>query len=209
MDIGEALRWVGSASVVSVSVFALLRCYLKTYVEPRVKSAAEAAGKLSAEKELEAHRGETAKLVESHKAELAAQADEVRAHFQKQLTDYAIYVQRRHDAVRDLYTAVVMSKALAYGFGDTHADEADHFQRLALRARDAVYALAGAYQLNVLYLPDAVYDQYMVVQSAFTEVLVMRENRHPSLSVRPALDRLEDCINILAAICRKELQSSA
>jgi hypothetical protein len=182
--------------------------YWKSYVEPRVKSAAEAAGKLSAEKELEAHRGETAKLVETHKADLAAQADAVKARFQKQLTDYAIYVQRRHDAVRQLYTAVVMAKAQAYGIGDLHPEEKDHMRRAALHARDAVHALAGAYQMTVLYLPDDVHEQFLSVQEAFVEVLKLREADSLSLEVRPALNVLSFKINVLASVCRAELKSS-
>lgn len=209
MGLSNILALLELPGVEAAIALGLLGLSWKAYIEPRIKSTAESAGKLSAEKELEAQRGATARLVETHKAELASQADAVKAHFQRQLTDYAIYVERRHDAVRSIYTTVVMSKGLAYGIGDAHSGESDHLRRLALRARDAVYALAGAYQLNVLYLPDAVHDQFVAVQSAFSDVLTMRENANRGLDVQPALDRMENSINLLASICRAELQSSA
>ena len=208
LSLADFVSWIGNTGTGLVIVLVAVRWYVMHSVEPRLKSEAEHAGKLGAEKELEAYRGETAKLVETHKADLAAQADAVKARFQKQLTDYAIYVQRRHDAVRQLYTAVVMAKAQAYGIGDLHAEEKDHMRRAVLHARDAVHTLAGAYQMTVLYLPDDVHEQFLSVQEAFVEVLKLREADSLSLEVRPALNVLSFKINVLASVCRAELKSS-
>lgn len=209
MLITRLAEFVESTGLTTGAVLAIVTAAWKLYFEPRVTAAAEAAGRLSAEKELESFRGETARALEDHKAALSLQADAVKTQFQKQITDYSIYVQRRHDAVRNLYTAVIMAKGLAYGKGTGHEEEQDHLRRLALQARDAVYAVAGAYQVNVLYLPPSVHEQFLSVQAAFVEVLEQREEQKLSVEIRPTLDRLSFKIDILAKVCREDLQSSA
>lgn len=204
MDISSGLTWVlsSAASLALTAIAALVaKPFLKAWIERRAIEAAD--------HRLERTRSELAKEVETHKSELAIAADRASTRFQKEVTDFAIYAQRRHDAVRDFHGEVVSNRAGAYGTLTVLAEGVtDHLQSLATAARTSVYAVRSSLSKHVLYLPPSIAAQGETVIQSFIDILVAREAGKLSVEVQPFLNGLDSSVSVLTKLCRDELRAS-
>jgi hypothetical protein len=106
------------------------------------------------------------KELEAHKAALTIAAERLRSELARSSSDFAIYAQRRHDAITELFAAFLRAELLIQdrtdlADPDDPSDMRENAYRRVIRARNDAYE---AHYRNVLYLPDD-------IEAAATEVL--------------------------------------
>ncbi len=167
------------AGIARIFLWPILQTYLQARITAGVDEAVRkrlAAFQLDLDKELEAHRNE-----------LGVAAEHIRASLARGTSDYAIYAQRRHDAVSNLYADFLRAEATTKNFRDlaTESDPPDSRKEdmvaRVIRARNEAYE---AYYRNTLYLPDTLDQTATAVLDEFHKLLVeyVAPNDSPNVS---------------------------
>jgi len=136
--------------VLAAPVTGVVIWVLRQWISEQIRAGADEAVK----KRLAALQLDLDKELERHRSELQASAEVLRASLSKSTTDFAIYAQRKHDAVAGLFAGILENVDVFYvmiqGIGPPESDVAT----LAKRAPTARNGAGHAYFRHALYLTE-------------------------------------------------------
>ncbi|MGV3710641.1 MAG: hypothetical protein ACO1Q7_17600 [Gemmatimonas sp.] len=135
-------------TIVVVTVLFAAFLAWKTVIEPRLRTAAESAGRLGAELKLQ-----------EAKYRLDRDAEIARGNFQRHLTSYSVFAQRRHEAIAELLGKILSAQDHVF------ADHPVPYERRSQqwfdfevgRTGSAVREIGLASRAHALYISPALY----------------------------------------------------
>lgn len=146
-------------------LYALARFWLKEEIEVEVE---EASSRRLRTLQLEIDKG-----LEEYKASLASATEALRSSPSKSGTDYAIYVDKRHTAIRLLYSELLEAELLAGGYAKMVFIERDDLREpMDVRSMRAVNKAREAYFSNTLFLTEDLDRQALEILSLLSDIMV-------------------------------------
>ncbi|WP_216912844.1 MULTISPECIES: hypothetical protein [unclassified Synechococcus] len=147
------------------ALYVLARFWLKEKIRTEVQ---EASTRRVRGFQLELDKG-----LEEYKAELASVAEALRSKFSKSGTDYAIYAEKRHQAIALLFSELLEAELLAGGYAKmVYVEREDLKESMDVRVLRAVNKSREAYFRNALYLTDDLDRQAQEICSLLFDIML-------------------------------------
>ncbi len=198
MDAGSGWWWLVSVTPSALVVGALF--FGREYFRNKIRAEVDA----SVQQRLDDHRNELAKDLAKYSSQLEAESERLRAKHGRELTDFAHYAEKRHEAIRALYAEMLLAYTEARSAHFLRADRVDGAEALG----KALSRAQGAHANHVLYLPETVdfaaSEFITAIIKLWADVMAYVPSEDPE---RWGLwDALDDSLKALRSVSRRALR---
>jgi hypothetical protein len=195
----------GTLTGMAIVLVAIARPLVVPWLNERIRAGVDEGVK----KRLAAIQLDLDKELERHRATLQIEADRARSAFARDTTDFAIYAQRRHDAIVGLFADFQKAERLMHLPTKFELTDQSVAEILRPRAGRAIRLVRDSYYRHVLYLPPELEGIATLTRHAFLTIyigLTLRPDRVQGKEERDeALARLRARLTSFQNAARAEL----